>query len=97
MTTCTKEDVTAIEWARSIISSRGAYELTPSRIDWLNKLAGRARVGGPITKFDSELLEWVAYEIRQHPVGDQVWAQWFDDLTSKLGIDYPVANSKVTI
>lgn len=97
MNTYTADDVTAIEWSHAIINSRGAYELTPSRIDYLNKLAGRAKVGALITKFDKELLEWVAYELRQHPVGGQVWAQWFDNLTSKLGIDYPVANTRVTV
>jgi hypothetical protein len=97
MNTYTAEDVTAIEWAHAIINSRGAYELTFSRIDYLNKLAGRAKAGALITKFDKELLEWVAYELRRHPVGGQVWAQWFDNLTSKLGIDYSVSNSKVTL
>ena len=97
MNTYTKEDVTAIEWAHSIINSRGAYELTFSRIDRLNRLTARAGVGNLITTGDKELLEWVAYELHRHPVGGQVWAQWFDNLTSKLGIDYPVSNSKVTV
>jgi hypothetical protein len=92
MTTYTKEDVTAIEWARSIINSRGAIELTPSRIDRLTRLAGRASAGAPITSGDKELLEWVAYEIREHPVGGQLWARWFDALLEKLDIDYRVAN-----
>ena len=97
MNTYTAEDVTAIEWAHSIINSRGAYELTFSRIDKLNRLAARASVGNAITQGDSELLEWVAYELRQHPVGGQYPARLFDDLTGKLGIDYPVANSTITV
>lgn len=95
--TYTREDVTAVSWAHTIINSRGAYELTFSRIDKLNGLAARASVGDTITQGDSELLEWVAYELRQHPVGHQYPARLFDGLTSKLGIDYPVANTKVTV
>jgi hypothetical protein len=96
MTTFTKEDLTALNWAYIRIGYHGQFELTPARFTRLAKTVGFTLVGDAISNGHKDLVEWVAYELGHHTLSksDLDGAVLFDALQEKLGLEYPISPNR---